>query len=90
MATVFSYLDSRAVFDRCFAARVGVKTMENLIETAREKMRASYDRADAHRQFVTMFAVAGMTRESAWHEKQAASESHMGDVWAGFYAELLA
>lgn len=64
--------------------------MENLIETARFKMRHAYDRADAHRQFVTMFAVAGMTRESAWHEKQAASESHMAEVWAGFYAELVA
>lgn len=64
--------------------------MTNLIQTARDKMRAAYDRADAHRQFVTMFAVAGMARESSWHEKQALNESHMGDVWAGFYAELAA
>ena len=90
MATVFSYHDSRAVFDRCLAARVGVKAMQNLIESAREKMRVSYDRADAHRQFVTMFSVAGMTRESAWHEKQSANESRMGEVWSAIYGELLA
>lgn len=64
--------------------------MNNLLETAREKMSASYDRAEGHRKFVTMFSAAGMSKESAWHEKQAESESHMGDVWAGFYAELSA
>lgn len=63
--------------------------MEQMLDRARDLMRASHDRADAHRQFVTMFAVAGMMRESAWHEKQAASESHMADVWAGFYSELV-
>ena len=64
--------------------------MENLIETARDAMRAAYDRADAHRQYVTMFATAGMARESAWHEKQAASESHMAQLWSAIYGELVA
>lgn len=39
MATVFPYPDSRAVFGRSFAARVGVYSMSNSLSRAMDLMR---------------------------------------------------
>lgn len=62
--------------------------MENLRTTARDKMRASYDRAESHRQFATMFAISGMTSLAEKRLAIANAESHMAQVWSAIYAEL--
>lgn len=62
--------------------------MDNLRTTARDKMRAAYDRASGHRAYAIMLASAGMTRLAEKRLAIANAESGMGDVWAAIYAEL--
>ena len=45
MATVFSYPDSRAVFDRCLAARHGVYSMSNSLSRAMDLIRDDHNLA---------------------------------------------
>ena len=58
MATVFSYPDSRAVFDRCHAARVGVKAMSNLSKAvamldSNPRLRAMHELLNAQEKHET-------------------------------------
>jgi len=64
--------------------------MDNLINTALFKARAASDRASAHLEFVTMFAVADMPRLADERRKAYESESRMAEIYYAIAGELAA
>lgn len=92
MVTVFHINDSRALFSVTIVARDnGVETMSkwSLINNAIYSARHEGDAANAHLQFVTMFAVAGMDHLADNRRAEYQAASQRSSVWYQIANDLM-